>query len=362
MPDPPVVTAAATASPEHRLDREEMKRWCRHLYGERRGLPGMLRIVDRSGVELRQLALPPERIIARRSFGERNAEYAVAAIALAEAAARSALERARLAASAIDFLVTTSCTGLLIPSLGSYLVPRLGLRPDVVRLPITELGCAAGAAALARAADHLRAFPDRTALVVAVELPSVTFHESDPSMTQFVASAIFGDGAAAAVVRGPSVGEPGIEILRSRGHLFPDSARLMGFDVGEGGLRIVLARDVPAFLDGRVRPLVEALLGEEGLAKEALAFAVIHPGGARILENLERELGLPRALTEPSWRVLARHGNMSSATILFVLERVLGAPPPPAGSHGLLAAFGPGFAAELSLLRWRAHTGAATGA
>jgi alkylresorcinol/alkylpyrone synthase len=170
-------------------------------------------------------------------------------------------------------------------------------------------------------------------------------------MTNLVSASLFGDGAAAVLLGGAGPG-PALGIVRSASHLFPDSARLMGFDVGDDGLHIVLARDVPAFLDGKVRPLVEALLAREGLGLEAIAFTALHPGGPRILRNLERELGLAPGLTRGSWEVLERHGNLSSATVLFVLERLLAATPPPEGSWGLLGAFGPGFAAELSLLRW----------
>jgi alkylresorcinol/alkylpyrone synthase len=348
----PRIIAAATAAPPHLLDRETMRAWCRRVYGGRAELGALLRIVERSGVMARRLALPVERLIAPRSFRERNREYLEAALPLAEAAARGALDRARRPARSVDAIVTTSCTGILIPSLASWLVPRLGLRDDVVRLPITELGCAAGAAALARAADYERAHPGRTALVIAVELPSLTLQIGDGSMTNFVASSIFGDGAAAVVLGGAAVA-PSPEIVGSRSHLYPDTRRLMGFDVDDGGFHIVLDREVPRYLDGRVAPLVAALCAEHGVAPGALAFTALHPGGSRILGNLERELGLPRSLTAPSWEVLAERGNMSSATVLFVLERVLAAQPAPlAGSHGLLAAFGPGFAAEMSLLRW----------
>jgi alkylresorcinol/alkylpyrone synthase len=346
------ITAAATASPPHRLDRDDLRRWVQTLYAGRDDLPARLRIAEGTGVHTRYLALPPERIVPRRSFAERSAEYLQAALPLAEEAARRALDRARIDGGAVDLIVTTSCTGILIPSLAAYLAPRLGLRSDVVRLPITELGCAAGAAALARAADHLAAHAGAVALVLAVELPSLTFQVQDGSMTNFVSSALFGDGAAAVVLGAPPLG-PGPAIVASRSHLFPSSTHLMGFDMGEGGFHIVLAREVPTFLEGRVRPLVESLCAAHGVDMGELAFAAVHPGGRRILANLERELGLPRAMTRSAWEVLAGHGNMSSATVLFVLERLLGERPAPApGSWGLLAAFGPGFAAELSLLRW----------
>ena len=331
-----------------------MKRSCRMLWADRRELPAMLRIIDRSGIAARQIALPVDRVIRERTFAQKNAEYAECAIPLAERAARAALDRAHLAPDQIDLLVTTSCTGIMIPSLSSFLMPRLGMRSDCVRLPITELGCAAGAAAIARANEYCLAHPGRIAMVLACELPSLTFQRQDMSMTNFIAAAIFGDGAACAIVGGPPVASSP-DVVSSRSHLFPDSHRLMGFDVGEGGFHIVLASDVPEFLQGKVRPLVQKLCDENGVALESLAFAAIHPGGRRILENLESDLKLAPEVTAHSWEVLNQHGNMSSATVLFVLDRLLRSPHRhtiPEGAHGLLAAFGPGFSAEISLLRW----------
>lgn len=352
---PILIAAAATASPSHVVDRDATRAWCRRLYEREPDLASRLRLIDHTGVERRALALPPDRIATARGFDVRNAEYAEAALPLAEEAARRALGRAGLAARDLDVLLTTSCTGILIPSLAAYLAPRLGLRDDVVRLPITELGCAAGAAGVARAAELCRGSA-RVAMVLAVELPTLTFQPGDRSMSNFVAASLFGDGAAAVILGAPErLPRPTgarVEVLGSRSHLFPASTRLMGFGVGDGGFQLVLARDVPEFLRGKVRPLVERLCAGEGVQPSRLGFAAIHPGGRRILANLEEELGLPRSVTAPSWQVLAGHGNMSSATVLFVLERVLASAAPGDGAYGLLAAFGPGFAAEMSVLRW----------
>jgi alkylresorcinol/alkylpyrone synthase len=348
----PRIIATATASPPHLLDRATLKAWARRLFPPRRAA-ALDRLADGTGIAQRRVSLPVEEIVRPRPFERRNAEYAGRALELAESAARGALARAQLDAAAIDLVVTTSCTGLLIPSLSAHLAPRLGLRADVARLPITELGCAAGAAALARARDHLLARPARAALVIAVELPSLTFQLGDGSMQNLVAGALFGDGAAAAVLA-DGARAPGPELVDARSHLWPDTTHLMGFRVADGGLHVVLDRDVPRFLAGRVRPLVDALLAAHGLLARDLAFAAIHPGGRRILDGLERDLALDARLTAPARHVLEQHGNMSSATVLFVLDEILRAPPPPTGSHGLLAAFGPGFAAELGLLRWEA--------
>jgi len=378
------IVAVATANPPHRLDRPTIEAWCARVYPPGREREALLRLASSTGIESRALARPVADLVRARPFAERNAEYAEAAVPLAEAAARRALDRAGLDGDALDLVITTSCTGVLIPSLAALLAPRLRLRPDARRVPITELGCAAGAAAIGRARDFLVAFPSARALVLAVELPSLTFQVDDASMANLVATSLFGDGAAAAILAGdrappsrnspapstiasapsrnasapstnapaPSTNAPAPSVIDARSHLWPDSAHLMGFRIGDGGFHIVLDRDVPDFLAGRVRPLVEALCRDHRLTVGDLRFAAIHPGGRRILRNLETELSLPPSATAPSWSVLRRFGNMSSATVLFVLDEVLRGPPPPPGSYGLLAAFGPGFAAELALLRW----------
>jgi alkylresorcinol/alkylpyrone synthase len=238
----------------------------------------------------------------------------------------------------------------------AYLVEQMRLRRDVIRLPITELGCAAGAAAMSRAREHVRAYPEHTVLVMSIELPSLTFQKQDLSMTNLVAASIFGDGAAACVVRGErapgGVAQPGPTLVDSMSHLFPESQYLMGFELKDGGFHIVLDRDVPHALRGRVRPLVEQLCAKNGIAIGDLKFCALHPGGRRILEDLDADLGLA-GMTEPSWDVLREYGNLSSATVLFVLDEVLRRPPPATGAYGLLAAFGPGFSAELTLMRWQ---------
>jgi alkylresorcinol/alkylpyrone synthase len=344
------IAATATAVPEFKLDRETYKRYCAQLFTDEARLAGHL--IDNTRIDARYLAAPPEQLMAERSLGAQSAAYAQAALGLTETVARRALDRAHCDARAIDLIVTTSCTGFMIPSVDAYLVERLGLRRDVVRLPLTELGCAGGAAALGRAREHLQAWPEHQVLVIAVELPSLTFQPRDLSLTNLVATSLFGDGAAAAVVA-PRAPRPSPRIVDSRTHLYPASQHLMGFNLEDGGFHIVLDRAVPERLHGEVRPLVEALLAAHGLALPAIRFAVIHPGGRRILEDLDEDLGLA-GLTEPSWDVLRRYGNLSSATVLFILDELLARPAPPVDAWGIMAAFGPGFSCELSLLRWEA--------
>jgi alkylresorcinol/alkylpyrone synthase len=238
----------------------------------------------------------------------------------------------------------------MIPSLDATLVGALGLRDDVVRLPLTEIGCAAGAVALSRADDHLRAYPGATALVVTVELPSLTLQLGDTSRANLVSSALFGDGAAAAVVGG-APRAPGLEVVAHKSVLFPDSIDLMGFDLRSEGLKIVLSQRIPAVVKRELRPRVDAFLAEQGRSLDELSFFVLHPGGTRVLDNLRDVLDLEEDHVRASRDCLRRYGNLSSASILFVARDAIDAGQVAPGSLGLACAMGPGFSLEMLLLR-----------
>jgi alkylresorcinol/alkylpyrone synthase len=255
-----------------------------------------------------------------------------------------------VAPSEVDLLISVSCTGYMVPSLDAYLIQELGFRPNVRRLPITELGCVGGAAALARAADFARAFPDGRALVVAVELSSLAFQPEDLSDANLISCAFFGDGAAAALVGGGS--SSGIRVLDTESCIVPSSLDAMGFDLRDSGFHMVLSKEVPDILRREIRGLVDGLLERNGLSRADLSAYLLHPGGAKILDYLEEELGLRRAETQPSWDVLRDVGNLSSATILFVIDAWLRRRPPAPGTYGIAVGFGPGISAELLLLQW----------
>jgi alkylresorcinol/alkylpyrone synthase len=346
------ILSTAIAVPPHSLDRATYKRYCEAVFGAAGHGRAVAHLIDRTRIDTRYLSKRPQELLAHRPLEQKSADYAAMALALCEETAARALDRAAIGRKEVDLIITTSCTGVMIPSVDAYLVERMRLRRDVVRLPITELGCAGGGAALSRAREHLMAYPDHVVLLVAVELPSLTYQPADLSMTNLVATSLFGDGAAACVIADRSGARPSPRLLDSRTHLYPESHHLMGFELKDGGFHIVLDREVPDRLRGEVKPLVEALLAAHQLRLQDIKFAAIHPGGRRILENLEKELGIS-ALTQPSWEVLRRYGNLSSATVLFVLDELCAKPPllmP--GDIGLLAAFGPGFSCELSLMRW----------
>jgi alkylresorcinol/alkylpyrone synthase len=352
----PAIAATATAVPEHAATQEEVKARVRKLLPlSKKRMDVALSLFDHAAVERRHSVYPLAELGTRRTMGQVSDLYRQHALKLGADVARRALEKAGTRADEIDLIVSVSCTGIMIPSLDAHLVDELGFRRDVRRMPLTELGCAGGAAALGRAHDFLRAFPTASALVLAVELPSLSLQQDDPSPENLVATALFGDGAAAVVLEGgdvePRAESPRARVLDTLAHVFPRSTGALGFDLRDDGFHAVLSKEVPAMLRADLLPLVSALAARGGLTREALSFFVVHPGGRKILGAVEEALTLTREDTQASWDVLRDYGNQSSASVLFVLDRWLGARPTTAGeAHGLLAAFGPGLSVDMLLL------------
>jgi len=359
----PSIVGSVTAVPGFSATQGEVKARLRELFDlPARRLDAAMELFDHAGVERRYSVEPINVLGVPRPLSEIQDRYREHALALAREVAIEALAQAGVAASEIDLIVTTSCTGIMIPSVDAYLVDELGLPSDVRRLPITELGCVAGAAALARAHDFLVGFPDAHALVIAVELPSLSMQRADLSLANLVATALFGDGAAAVVLAGGDVktgaggvgggAGGGVRILDTLSHIWPRSTYALGFDLKDDGFHSVLSKDVPALLRAEIGDLVGTLTARRGLTREDLTSFVFHPGGRKILAFLEEELGLSRADTQPSWDVLRDYGNQSSASVLFVLQEWIARRRPAPGTHGVLAAFGPGLTFEMMLLGW----------
>jgi alkylresorcinol/alkylpyrone synthase len=265
----------------------------------------------------------------------------------------AALDGAGLAPRDIDHLFFVTVTGIATPSIDARLVNRLGLRPDVKRTPIFGLGCVAGAAGTARASDALRAFPVEVAVLLSVELCSLTLQREDLSVANIIASGLFGDGAAAVVLEGGDrPGARGPRVVATRSVFYPGTEDVMGWDVVDGGFKVVLSARVPEVVASHIGGDVDAFLAAHGLARRDLRHVVAHTGGPRVLEAFGAALELPREALELSWRSLADVGNLSSASVLFVLADLLETGAARPGDWGLLCAMGPGFCAELVLLRW----------
>jgi len=345
------IAATATAVPPHSIGYEEVKRYMGQVFSiEPSRLDAMMAVIDNSQVKQRYFVHPVDTIIRPRPLSQISREYQEHAVQLGRKVAVDCLEKAGMTPGDIDMIITVSCTGVMIPSLDAHLVNDLGFRQNVRRLPITELGCAAGAAAVERASDFIRAFPDSTVLVIAVEIPSLTFQRDDLTQANLISTVLFGDGAAAAVVTGrPSDGP---QILDTDSFLFPHSLDAMGFDLKESGFHIVLSKDVPQLIRSRIKELLCRFLARHGLKTEEISAFVLHPGGQKLLLYIEEELGLSREDTQFSWSVLREYGNLSSASVLFVLHEWMTKRRMATGDYGLMAAFGPGFSAEMLLLRW----------
>ena len=344
--------ATATTHPPYLYDQDEILRslplW---LAGNTQLLALAQRVFRNAAVRTRYGCRPLLDLAHPLSVTEASACYQHYARTLGEQVARECLAQAAIDPNTVDLVITTSCTGFMIPSLDAYLANALGFSAHVKRLPVTELGCAAGAAALARASDYLRAFPTHTVLVVAVELPSLTFQVRDLSAANVVSSALFGDGAVAVLLRGEAVvGNP--RIIATESTLFSQTTGLMGFELKDAGLHIVLSAEIPEVVCEQVPGLLDQFLGRQGLAVTDLTHFLLHPGGRRVLDGLGQCLGLSTEQIAVSQTILRDYGNLSSASVLFILDRFLTTERTRSGDLGLLLAFGPGFSAEALLLRW----------
>ena len=314
------------------------------------------RLHQAAGVKTRHLALPLDRYRDLGGFGASNDVFIAEGVELGERAIRQALDAAGLAPADVDMVMTTSVTGIAAPSLDARLVGRLGLRPDVKRVPIFGLGCVAGAAGIARLHDYLEGHPDDVAVLLSVELCSLTFQADDDSTANLVASGLFGDGAAAVVMvganRAAQLGLDGPRVLATRSRFYPDTDRVMGWDIGGSGFRIVLAATVADVVRQYLGDDVQDFLAEHDLKIPDVDTWVAHPGGPKVIDAITRALDLPAEALDVTRRSLAEIGNLSSSSVLHVLERTLADGRPTPGTPGVLMAMGPGFCAELVLLRW----------
>ena len=336
------VLTVATAVPPVSASVDEV--W--DAVGQARGRR-MPRPAGIEGARTRYFAESLSSLMAPRSQSHKTDSYLEHGRVLARQVCCEALEASGVARPDIGLLIGVSCTGVVLPSLDAELIPVLGLDPVVARLPITELGCGGGIGGMARALDYLRAYPDRAVLLFAVELPSLTFQPEDHSVDNLVAAMVFGDGAGALVVQAADAAD-GCVIEQCGTMLVPAGARYLGYELRDGGLRVVLSRELPHVVEQHLQSAVASFLAGAGLTINDIDLVAAHPGGPRIFDAVERALGLAPKMLDVSREVFDAYGNASSAGIFFVLEELCRRG---ASGRALAVAFGPGLSIELALMR-----------
>lgn len=357
------ITGVASAMPEHQFSQDTITAALQNYWGDKLEKPQLVEWFNsRVGVDSRYLSFPLEQYTQFSSWGETNAAWFTAAEALGVRAIDAALARAGMSRDELNALFVVSITGIASPSLDARLINRMGLRPDIKRTPIFGIGCAGGAIGLTRAADYVLAYPEHAAVILAVEICSLTIQKDDLSTANLIAAALFGDGAAAAIVRGSRTKRPtngsgaaerdGPKIVGCGSVFYPDSEDIMGWEISENGFKIVLSPRLPDLIKSRLAEDVDAFLGGYQLRRADIGNWVIHPGGPKVMNAIQETLELRDGDLDQSWSCLSRFGNLSSASVLLVLEEVLTNHAPAPGTYGVLLAMGPGFCAEMILLRW----------
>ncbi|MBA4603784.1 type III polyketide synthase [Thermoactinomyces mirandus] len=353
----PKILAVGTAIPPYPIRQEEAKQFARKMFADSFSqVDRYLQIFENTSIRCRYLSKPRTWYEQGHPFVEKNKAYFETAIELGEQAVRRCLNKTGMAPEEIDHFVFVSTTGFSTPSIDAYLINRLSMKRDVKRTPVWGLGCAGGVAGLARACEYARANPSEKVLLLAVECCSLTFCSSDRSKSNLVATSLFADGAAAVLIGGENVALPDKnrifpKMIHTQSYLWPDSEDVMGWEFTSEGMKVIFSRSIPDLVHADVMPAVQYFLAKTGTDLSQIEVFITHPGGKKVLDAYHQALHIPPDCLALSYQVLRDYGNMSSATILFVLEREL-EKCHAAGSYGLMSALGPGFSLELALLRW----------
>lgn len=310
----------------------------------------VIKIFEGAAVDKRYSIMDPAEVFSATSFADKNDIYSREARKLGKEVLQKALEKAGWEAGSLDYIITVSCTGIMIPSLDAYLINELKLKQDVVRLPVTEMGCAAGISGIIYAKNFLQSNPGKRAAVIAVESPTATLQLDDFSMANMVSAAIFGDGAACTLLSSEE-GAPGPEIVGEEMYHFYDATHMMGFDLVNSGLKMVLDQEVPQTIADHFPDIIHPFLKKHNTSIEEVQHFIFHPGGKKIVQTVEDLFGNLGKNIDETKEVLRLYGNMSSATVLYVLERYFDKPVEK-GDLGLMLSFGPGFSAQRVLLQW----------
>ncbi|HYK38095.1 type III polyketide synthase [Alloacidobacterium sp.] len=347
------IAATATAYPQYYFSQQEIVEAIKEYWSESFEKSGLLeRLHYRTGVDGRYFSRPLEDYRGLDTWGKANDTWIEVSEELGEKAIDCALKLAGLARDRINALFFVSVTGVCSPSIDARLVNRMGLSRNIKRNPIFGLGCVAGAAGLGRAADYVRAYPDHVAALLSVELCSLTWQRNDLSVANLISSGLFGDGAAAVLVAGDKVAASGPRIVANHQIFYPNTHDVMGWKISEKGFTIVLSPDVPVVVRENLGRDVDEFLAQHGLTRADIDSWIMHTGGPKVLEATADALSLRNGELDVSWEALRRVGNLSSASVLIVLDEVMKHRRPAPGTRSILAAMGPGFCAEMLLLEW----------
>ena len=347
------IVSVGSAFPNYVYSQQTISGALRRIWQGKLSRPEVLdRLHSHCGVDRRHLSMPIENYERLQTWGQANAIWIETAEQLGSTAICRAITPHGIEPRDIDALFFTSVTGISSPSIDARLVNRMTLNPHIKRMPLFGLGCVAGAAGIARAADYLRAFPDQIATVLSVELCSLTWQRDDTRVANLIATGLFGDGSAAVVLAGSETGFGGPEIVATRSVFYPQTEDVMGWDISEKGFSLVLSPRVAEVIESRLATDLDSFLADQGMCRGEIGSWIIHTGGPKILEAVARALALPHGALDASWECLRRVGNLSSASVLLVLEDFLQRRRPTPGTYSVLAAMGPGFCSEFVLLRW----------
>jgi alkylresorcinol/alkylpyrone synthase len=348
-----IISGTASAFPKNYYSQPVIREALKRRWHGKLDNPLVLdRLHASVGVRGRHLTLPIDRYEHLKTWGHANDEWIESAQQLGQRALCQALSDAGIAPSELSAIFFVSVTGIASPSIEGRLINRMGLSPNIKRIPIFGLGCVAGAAGISRAADYVRAFPDQAAALVAVELCSLTWREDDLSAANLISTGLFGDGAAAVIVAGRDRVARGPRVLATRSVFYPDTEDVMGWEISEKGFRVLLSRSVPDMVHQHLAPDINDFLAGQGLTRRDIGSWIMHTGGPKVLQACEQALDLPLHALDASWQSLAEVGNLSSASVLLVLQDFMNGRRPEPGTLSVLAAMGPGFCSELILLEW----------
>jgi alkylresorcinol/alkylpyrone synthase len=347
------IASTATAFPPHYFTQGEVVAALKQYWDKGMENAAVLeRLHSRTGVDGRYFARPLAEYYALDTWGKSNDVWIEVAMELGEKAIDCVLKQAGVGRDQVGALFFVSVTGISSPSVDARIVNKMGLNKHIKRNPIFGLGCVAGAAGLARAADYVRAYPDQFAVLLSVELCSLTWQRDDVTVANLIGAGLFADGAAAVLVAGENTKPAGPKIVASKSFFYPDTLGVMGWNVSEKGFNLVLSPDVPKVVSENLGANVDWFLAEQGLKRADIGTWIMHTGGPKVLEATAQALGLENGELKGSWEALRKVGNLSSASVLVVLDEVMKNSRPPHGTRSVLAAMGPGFCAEMLLLEW----------